>query len=432
MKFIESARQEKGFKVWKLANDFKRNSHNKTVKGKLIFATINDDNASSLKLSFANYSVIVGQRYINSENKRFSFKIKKDKIYVFQREINEHNVVKFRDVTVGVAQIIDAKFTRKKYDKNHKVNLEVPNKSSIARAAQLFNHWLKLNNFPRKFRLLKDKTFGQSLENFIYPNLKHFGGAAPIQGVSSLKESSGIKHVIKKCFGFDSKKITKLVCQRVESKKKLDVLRLGLTLKGLIPLDYFYPLLENKTLPLHRDNLVKGLRKFFKERPEPTRLSLLKNLGWEYVITDTIRMYNDIRAHITTIPKDIEKDWVKFHDWLTIEQRKIATKALPINYSEKELVIDSATVDDLEIELPKDTHKLIEWGQELSHCVGGYGRMAADKRCNILGVKKAGEIKYCIEINENNMVQFRGKHNCDPEPEDYKKVVNLLKEKQII
>jgi hypothetical protein len=462
MKFIDSARHhEKGYRIWKLAHNFKSNrGGKKVVTGSVDLATIDDKNISSLKLFKLEYQVRDGERTGGGKDKKMSFKIKNGKIYFYIKQKLPNGTTQIRDKTIGAGSYVNEMLKRKVRTKFPPINnsdlanldkefsvfnikrintskeISVPNKAATRRFTALFNYWLKLNKFPRTFKIQPKETVREALLNFIYPGLKELGINNPMEGVPELKEKVGIKPIIKKYFGYDSKKITKLICENIQEEKNLTSLYVGKVLKGLIPLDFFYPLLENKVwFFLREERKWKKTREFFKARAVPVRLNLIKNLVDArngYVFTDTINIWHQIKHEITTIPKDVEKDWNKFHDWLAIEQRKIATKPQAIPYTEKELKIDGAEVEDLSIELPKDTHKLIEWGQALSHCVGSYGQYAVEKRCTILGVKKAGKLKYCIELGREGMRQFRGHHNSDPDLFDKQNIENLLKENKII
>lgn len=131
-------------------------------------------------------------------------------------------------------------------------------------------------------------------------------------------------------------------------------------------------------------------------------------------------------------PANVKPTWEELHNFIYRQHQKRLTEQKEIRYKDEILEIDGAAEGDLRIELPQNTHTLIDWGNALSHCVGSYGSMAAQKYCEIVGVFKNNEIKYCLELRGRRIVQFKGKHNCFPEPEDEMVVRRILCEKKVI
>ena len=63
------------------------------------------------------------------------------------------------------------------------------------------------------------------------------------------------------------------------------------------------------------------------------------------------------------------------------------------------------------LELPKTTHDLVDIGEQMGICVGGYGDMAVNKSCTICVVTSDNKYVACIELNENRCKQIKAKYN---------------------
>lgn len=68
---------------------------------------------------------------------------------------------------------------------------------------------------------------------------------------------------------------------------------------------------------------------------------------------------------------------------------------------------------------PKSAAEIVEEGQKLHHCVGGYVSRVAQAECTILFLRKEeqpAEPYYTMEIRNGKVAQLRGDDNCDPTP----------------
>ena len=69
---------------------------------------------------------------------------------------------------------------------------------------------------------------------------------------------------------------------------------------------------------------------------------------------------------------------------------------------------------------PKTASAIVEEGQKLHHCVGGYVSRVANQECVILFLRKTSEPDkpfYTIELRNGKVAQIRGNQNCDPTPQ---------------
>lgn len=133
------------------------------------------------------------------------------------------------------------------------------------------------------------------------------------------------------------------------------------------------------------------------------------------------------------IPKNL-KTMREVHDYVAAERRKLGTADFHLTIDDKILELDGLTIGNLRLEVPKTNHKLIEYGQKMNNCIGGYGqRVNQSKKAQwLLGVYKNDELTYNIEVNHKSVVQFWGKHNSQADAQDKVHVLTVLKEKELI
>jgi hypothetical protein len=276
-----------------------------------------------------------------------------------------------------------------------------------------------------------------------YPGLRKFYGEIQTSNIHNtvsrqLRKDQDFKLVIKKFFGSKGDKITKSVYNRILRDKSLRVLTLGKLFKGLIPLDYFFKLLESNlnTGRLEERLNLEKLRFLFAKYPADRILKLMSQetdgqyFDFGYLYTDSAEIYFKHHTEIE-LPK-APKTIVELHDYLSGEQAKLRHKNRPIPLSDKLKEIDGAKVDDLEIEVARDTHTLVHWGQKMKHCIGSYADRALEGDYVLLGLKKDGQLVYNISLYRGTIDQFKGFANKYPSPEDERKVVNFLKEKKLL
>lgn len=141
----------------------------------------------------------------------------------------------------------------------------------------------------------------------------------------------------------------------------------------------------------------------------------------------TITTYRDYLKDCKKLEMDLTKDTVLFPRNLhTAHQNTIKQ----VKYKEdQELdkkirkrfkdLIDRYyfTTERLIIRPAKDTKELIEEGKALNHCVGGYAGKYAKGDNILLFIRKVEEVDkpyYTVEVRNNEIVQVRGKDNCNP------------------
>ncbi len=170
----------------------------------------------------------------------------------------------------------------------------------------------------------------------------------------------------------------------------------------------------------------KAVKTLMAAYPEATRWKLLQEAERDsYHFTDLVRMWCELIEDDANYPAPVKPGTVvKLHDRIGVDHRALLRRRraaelqreLPV--PEEFEAIDGKQLDhNLTLVLPKIERNLVEWGDELSHCVGSYGSSVIAGRSLILGVLHNGVIKYTLEINPRSwsINQFYGKRNSQPE-----------------
>ena len=334
--------------------------------------------------------------------------------------------------------------------------LGITKDTHIKRIVLVINYWFKLNKFNARLsakevlknwinpegeeiKTVRNGSVKTELIKIIYPGLKDLNSKL-VPHISSaysryLRRECGIKFLIKKCFGADSKKLVKMVCARIDKDSNLNILTDGLCLKGLIPLDLWYPWLEKSSFleKSHNTNGFKWFRSFFKAHDPAKRSAYFKEIikdGYNWLHSDTIRMYEQLKDKLT-LPANMG-NWSETHDYLSKELYKINNPNSEIKYDEKWDKIDEEMIGELKVILPRDTYTIVGWGKENSHCLAGYSNSAAKGDCKILGLYRNNQLLYNAEIRHGEVRQLRGKFNKAADKEHEQQIREFLKEKKLI
>jgi len=226
---------------------------------------------------------------------------------------------------------------------------------------------------------------------------------------------------------------------RVEETLSLKVFNFGFLLKDLVPLDYIHDIVETANLLDLTENfngfnglseVEKGqtakIREFLKLFSPYKIKKIFLTLTQEMDLYDAVRQYQEHESKIT-LPEDF-KDLKELHDIISRQYLKFKAENKPLVYTEEIQKIEGAVVDeDLVMTLPKDTWELFDWGHEFHNCVASYGEKALNNQVYIVGVRnKENKLKYCIEIVDNRIVQFKTHNNVEGKHEDKVKVGNFL------
>lgn len=181
------------------------------------------------------------------------------------------------------------------------------------------------------------------------------------------------------------------------------------------------------------------ITKFMSALGEDKTKKLITNIWCNHSILNRLGFLRDMANQwcekSDKIPLNVKwKDLVDLHDYITKEYRKLQHADFELKFNEEVQKIDGVSLEGgLYLELPKTNHTLIDWGQKMNNCIGGYGRNVnnSDGKQWVLGVYKDGKLTYNIEVYNKNLRQFYAHHNSLPDPQDKVTVLKFLAEKEL-
>jgi len=335
-----------------------------------------------------------------------------------------------------------------------------------------FTHmWLKRNGIdmpPMKFkavsramgrlpsshylpRILQYATYPMIRDLYVHEKMPWLWGATK-ELSPHLRKHRSIRTLTKAIFGYSSRFLIgemRSVMHRQEgrARKKDHIIRLGIALKGRIPVDYWPRIINalnnSKIFTYLNGNLAEEMKAFFKLFSSERILAMLTStyterswvgeeqtryaIGYLY---DTIRNWYEFRDKIT-IPHDIV-NLAKIHDYVSMEYRKLQNANHEIKLPKVYNDLHGKMVKNMSILIPKCTHDLIEWGQTMNNCIGGYGNEVLQGQTLCMAVLKEGEMIYNLEVRNKRVTHFLASRNSEPNPKDKELVCSYLKKQKII
>jgi hypothetical protein len=132
-------------------------------------------------------------------------------------------------------------------------------------------------------------------------------------------------------------------------------------------------------------------------------------------ITDIGNMYVQTEKVLNTEHLNEKKSIEELHNYLQRNLLKARHKNRKITYTDEEKNLEFET-EDYRIVLARDSHELLDIGEDLNICVGSYGQSAAAKNCIIalLYLKGDNVPAVCIEIRNKSIVQAKMAYNQKP------------------
>jgi len=302
--------------------------------------------------------------------------------------------------------------------------------------------WLSRNeiNIPRKYQ----KNLSILLYVASYPNFKYIVDVfnpsisgyfqIPSPLTKEINKSKGWNDFLNRCFNTKGKRIKEIVSRYFKSSN-LDIFCRGLLFKKLITVDDFLNNYE-KIQKLNEINSykLKSMRFFLRNFHRDTIIKFIDESNHEiYKFSNLHDSANQFYSNKSKIILPNSNNLKFIHDYISVEARKIEKE--PIDYSEiikKYSEINNLKIKDFSIEIPPNSHKLIEYGQLMSNCIGGYSNYMKNPNNLILSVYKSGKLKYNIAISNKKIHQFYGERNSKPDENEFKEISQLLIEKNLL
>lgn len=105
----------------------------------------------------------------------------------------------------------------------------------------------------------------------------------------------------------------------------------------------------------------------------------------------------------------------QIHETLWREISKLKNQNIKLHsfYPPEIISLNGKTLEDFTIEIPEDSHRLIEVGQYMSICVGGgnYRDKIVNQTSFIILLLREGKLEFCIEVANGRIIQFKGHKN---------------------
>ena len=156
----------------------------------------------------------------------------------------------------------------------------------------------------------------------------------------------------------------------------------------------------------------------------------LKEEKRRHSVSDTFGLYKDYIRFCEDLQYDLSDDFILYpryiqdaHDraseMFDKHKAKIYNEQISAEY-EKWVKQYQMSAAGLMIIPPKSAEEIVEEGQKLHHCVGGYVARVAKKESVILFLRNMEQPEtpfYTIEVKNGEVAQIRGNRNCAPTPE---------------
>ncbi|AXH00635.1 hypothetical protein DVJ83_15875 (plasmid) [Deinococcus wulumuqiensis] len=152
---------------------------------------------------------------------------------------------------------------------------------------------------------------------------------------------------------------------------------------------------------------------------------------------DAGRMWRDVLCHMPEFrPASLRVE--ALHDELSRLQRRLGQPNVPLSsaqekkYAHLDRVIGGSRTGALTFRRAQMSHDLIELGEDLHICVGSYQRQARESKCVIVGAyDEAGQARFCLEVQERKLIQFKGPHNSLPAGADLAAALRYVEESRL-
>lgn len=259
------------------------------------------------------------------------------------------------------------------------------------------------------------------------------------------KQKKDIQDIITSEFGFFSKKLNKLVLDRLFKNDylKLDgsVFRYSLIFKGILSNENLVKLIESNSCKwnsLDKDNCDK-LNEILKTFSEKKVLNLIKRDGESLIISQLISSYFHLK-------KRNEESLIKLSEFPSIKdmndyiRQEIKKLDIPPNFDldvlssfpnlkdVKSFLINS----EMKIIYPLNSHELYEWSDKMSNCIKSYGELVKEGKSLVLAVVGKKEMLYNIEIVDFKVRQLVSKRNGLVNVNDQSLIMKFLLDNNLI
>jgi len=266
------------------------------------------------------------------------------------------------------------------------------------------------------------------VQRLAYPVLSLKDEWRAVQGISAGLRSSDIRGLVEGSLG--KSRYRKDVAKAVVNSTSLNGLAVAASLKTIVPIDWLIPVIAGfrHEIQWNRDEFKALMTRL----PDHQKRLLLADMGNAQPNgVRTMWIMDSLRSIHQMPPGDLPRatTWREFHDILAPRARALG------NYRENQEIpqkgvskkLDGLTTAGLELRSAKDTHELVRWGEEMSHCIGSYGGDAVRGSSHLFGLFEGEKMIANLEVAPGGHVrQFYGRFNQRPSEKITKPVVDAI------
>ena len=150
-----------------------------------------------------------------------------------------------------------------------------------------------------------------------------------------------------------------------------------------------------------------------------------------HLAADAGRMWTQVLAQMPDFqPKSVQVQ--ALHDEVARLHRRLKKTNRPIpSAQEKRYAKLDRELNGLTFTRAAMTYDLLDCGEALDICVASYDDRAYDGKCVIVIAQENGETRWCLEVRENRLVQYKGQRNSTPTGSDLQTALAYAKQTKL-
>jgi len=264
-------------------------------------------------------------------------------------------------------------------------------------------------------------------------------------------KKKNLDEMIENVFGFNSKKLRKLVMDNMFNARDNFVnyrfMFYGEAFKDVLAHDNLFAVIEKKLLPTDGGDIetYQHLNTFLKDYSTEKNgkysqkkvLNFLESATNKQHIVDCAIYYVQLKEILNFNLQAVElpNNCEEIYNYIVGEMAKIKDPCLPLNYGEEITALNDAEFDNFRILVPQTNYDLKEWSNIMQNCISTYADKVRAKQCIVIAImdQTTNQMLYNIEIVRKSVNQFVGRGNQSPKVKDHERIVReFLKEKGLI
>lgn len=291
-----------------------------------------------------------------------------------------------------------------------------------------------------------DSSMGQDIE------VPFFSYASCMENIQEQFESrSSLDQICNREFGFFTKKLNKLVLEKILNKKtfKIDdrVFKYGSIFKGVLSNENLVTFIEKGvfyetfgSMTAGETVLLNDFLKIFTEKKVINFFTKFKDQTEENQTRNAIHQVG--RVYSVLVKNDIKiedhrfQGFAEMFEYMQEEVYKLKFPIFDLNIENnfpqvKE--ITSTKIDELmHLIIPKTNRELRVWSNEMKNCIGDYGQQVLKGTSFVLAVANEKGLLFNIEIDDFKIRQFVKKGNISATDKEREPVISFLKKQGLL